>query len=321
MWDKSKGWVWLPGSLFAPAWAVWEFYDGMYCWRPFYLYDWMYGFGDSWLTPFWAGYYGSGYVPGQNPVSPGPNIKYTVRKDQLKKSDSPALPMPKDMKKIFGATLAALKRNDPALLASLEGLPGHTVAVKKEDFLSPRWQEKMVSFDRLAGGVKAAAPAAEPASPRRSADISRDAALAIERSRVGAELRALAAVSPRSQGQGPRSMPGDVEFSRAASGAAGRTAGAPAFRFRDWNPDVKAAVKLGVEIRYSSRTNEVACPQLGLTSHQISPSMHSPGTFGGFIPSGGASSSSGHASSTGSASSSSGHSHSSGSSGSPRQKN
>ena len=324
MWDKNKGWVWLPGSLFAPAWAVWEFYEGMYCWRPFYLYDWMYGFSDFWLMPLWSGYYGAGYQTGRNPANTPPdvNIRYAVRKDQLKKSDSPSLPMPKEMKKTFATMLAALKRSDRSLLDSLEGLPRHTVAVKKEDFLSPRWQEKMVPFDRLAGSVGTAAPSSKTAASKTiKADVSRDAALAIERSRIPAELRALSMVSPRSQRETPRSAPGDMEFSRVMAGAS-RSAAAPAFRFRDWNPDVKAAVRLGVEIAYSSRTNEVACPQLGLTSRQISPAMRSPGSLGSFVPSGGASSSgSHHASGSNPASSSSGHSHSSGSSSSPRQKN
>ncbi|MDI6846176.1 MAG: FecR domain-containing protein, partial [Candidatus Saccharicenans sp.] len=40
-WDKKKGWVWIPGSVFAPAWAVWDFYAGYYTWRPWFLYDWL----------------------------------------------------------------------------------------------------------------------------------------------------------------------------------------------------------------------------------------------------------------------------------------
>ncbi|MCK7470520.1 MAG: hypothetical protein MZU95_06790 [Desulfomicrobium escambiense] len=27
-WDKKHGWFWLPGSMFAPAWATWDFYFG-----------------------------------------------------------------------------------------------------------------------------------------------------------------------------------------------------------------------------------------------------------------------------------------------------
>jgi len=43
-------------------------------------------------------------------------------------------------------------------------------------------------------------------------------------------------------------------------------------RFRDWNPDVHAALKRGVTIRYDSRSNEVCCPELGLRSWDVSAS-------------------------------------------------
>ncbi|RPJ03019.1 MAG: hypothetical protein EHM31_02035, partial [Candidatus Aminicenantes bacterium] len=33
-WDKKHGWVWLPGSMFAPAWVTWDFYFGYASWRP-----------------------------------------------------------------------------------------------------------------------------------------------------------------------------------------------------------------------------------------------------------------------------------------------
>ena len=101
MWDNSKGWVWLPGSMFAPAWAVWEFYSGMYCWRPFYLYDWMYGFDSFWGSLYWNGYYSSYYPVSPNHpfLQPPQHVIYSIRKDQLKKNGSPSLPMPKEMKK------------------------------------------------------------------------------------------------------------------------------------------------------------------------------------------------------------------------------
>ncbi len=53
-WDKKHGWVWLPGSLFAPAWVDWDFYFGYACWRPWNLFDWMYG--DPYMygsDPYW----------------------------------------------------------------------------------------------------------------------------------------------------------------------------------------------------------------------------------------------------------------------------
>jgi hypothetical protein len=323
MWDKSKGWVWLPGSLFAPAWAVWEFYSGMYCWRPFYLYDWMFGFDSFWGPYSWGGYYGSNYPPGQNPFFPQPpqDVIYSIRKDQLKKSDSPSLPMPKEMKKAFGTTLAALKRGDQALLSSVESLPHHSVMIKKQDFLSPRWQEKVVPFDRLAKEIEAAPKGAKPASPRRSADVSRDALLTIERSHAVADLRARMVPSPKTFRETAPSAPRDMDFNRDTAAGLREADARPSFRFRDWNPDIRTAIRLGVDIFYSSRTNEVACPQLGLSSRHINPAMQMIGGGSGFSPSSSSSSSPGHTSATGSASHSAGQSHSSGSSGSQKQKN
>ena len=323
MWDKSKGWVWLPGSLFAPAWAVWEFYSGMYCWRPYYLYDWMSGFDSFWGPSYWGGFYSS-YGPFgtvQPFPQPSQDILNRIRKDQLKKSDSPSLPMPKELKKAFGTTLAALKRGDQDVLASIEGLSQHSVMVKKQDFLASRWQEKVIPVERLAKELETAPQAARPASPRRSAEISRSARLVIERSQAITDLKTRMVPSPRINRETETSALRDMEFNR-DRGTGQREAAAPlSFRFRDWNPDVRTAVRLGVEISYLSRTNEVACPQLGLSSRQISPAMRTMEGFGGSSPSGASSSSHGNTSAAGSASHSAGASRSSGSSGSPSKKN
>jgi hypothetical protein len=42
-------------------------------------------------------------------------------------------------------------------------------------------------------------------------------------------------------------------------------------RFIDWNPDLRVARTLGVRIEYSSRTNEVRCPELRLSSRDREP--------------------------------------------------
>ena len=323
MWDKSKGWVWLPGSIFAPAWVVWESFSGMYCWRPYYLYDWMYGF-DS----FWGSFYGGGFYSYYNPFGPNQlfpqpsrEIIDSIRKDQLKKNASPSLPMPKEMKKAFGATLAALKRGDQAVLISVEGLPHHPVMVKKQDFLSPRWQEKVIPLDRLAKEIEAVPQAARSASPRRSADVSRDALRTIERSHLIADIKSVGVPSPRMTREPAPPALRDMEFNRDTAAGPREAAALPSFRFRDWNPDVRTAVRLGVEISYLCRTNEIACPQLGLTSRQISPAMQTMGGLGGFVPSSGSSSSHGNTSAARSTSPSAGPSRSSGSSGSQKQKN
>jgi hypothetical protein len=112
-----------------------------------------------------------------------------------------------------------------------------------------------------------------------------------------------------------------MDFNRDTAAGLREADAPPSFRFRDWNPDIRTAIRFGVDIFYSSRTNEVACPQLGLSSRHINPAMQTRGGLGGSSLSSGFSSSSGNASATGSASHSAGHSHSSGSSGSQKQKN
>jgi hypothetical protein len=297
----------------------------MYCWRPFYLYDWMFGFDSFWGPSSWAGHYGPGYPFGQNASFPQPpkDVISSVRKDQLKKNDSPSLPMPKEMKKAFGATLAALKRGDQALLTSVEGLPRFSAIIKKQDFLSSQWQEKVISFERLAKEVEANPKAVQSPSFRRSADVSRAARLTIEHSRAIIDLKTRTAnSSSHPRPTGPLTSR-DMGVRTETAGAGGREAAAPpSFRFRDWNPDVRVAISLGVEISYSTRTNEVACPQLGLSSRQIRTAMRTMiQAPSGSSPARGSSSSSGQASVSGSPSRSSGHSQSSGSSGSQKQKN
>ena len=40
--------------------------------------------------------------------------------------------------------------------------------------------------------------------------------------------------------------------------------------FRDWNPDVRWAMRTGNKVQYSSKTNEVVCPNLRISSRTIS---------------------------------------------------
>jgi hypothetical protein len=287
MWDAKKGWVWLPGSLFAPAWAVWDFYAGMYFWRPYSLYDWMFGFDSFWGPAYWGGLYGFYNPPYSDPSSPVPpgDVITRIRKDQLKKSDSPSLPLPKEMKKPLEMTLAALKRGDPAVLSSIEPLPQHAVMVKKQDFLSERWQEKIVHPAQLA--KEASLLSAEPGAPPRSTDVARDARRAIDRARAVSDLKAEMVRSPKIQPETPAPALRDMDFGGRGGAGAREASGAPSFRFRDWNPDIRTAIRLGVEITYSTRTNEVTCPELGLSSRQVHPAVEATRTLGGFSPSSG----------------------------------
>jgi hypothetical protein len=339
MWDKNRGWLWIPGSAFAPAWAAWDFYFGNYFWRPWTLFDWYYG--SSYLSGF---YYGGGSyfyglpgqrLPGQNPG----NILYTIRKDQLKKKETPSLPLPKEMKKAYKLTVAALKRGDQSVLSSLQEIPRQAAIVKRSDLASPKLRDKIISYEQFSRQREALGPSAKTPPAARPQDVSRDALRNIQRSRMISELKARSA-TPQTRQSGP--IPGPLKetqfvpgqaippYRAEASGSAGkgertyaptpRQAIPPApssFRFRDWNPDVRTALSLGVEIAYSSRTNEVSCPQLGFSSRHVSGSIRMTGSgISGGSGSGG--SSSGARSSSGTGSSSGGHTgtHSSGSSGS-----
>jgi len=46
--------------------------------------------------------------------------------------------------------------------------------------------------------------------------------------------------------------------------------GGPVWNFRDWNPDIRWAMRTGNKVQYSSKTNEVVCPNLRISSRAIS---------------------------------------------------
>ncbi|HEX6201466.1 MAG TPA: DUF6600 domain-containing protein [Thermoanaerobaculia bacterium] len=57
-WDRRLGWVWLPGSVWAPAWVAWRVGDGWIGWAPLPPEaSWRIGFGfEPWpvaIDPFW----------------------------------------------------------------------------------------------------------------------------------------------------------------------------------------------------------------------------------------------------------------------------
>jgi hypothetical protein len=343
MWDKNRGWLWLPGSMFAPAWVTWDFYFGNLCWRPWQMFDWMYGFPYDGVGFYglWSDFYGnypmSYYTPGPNHPQ---EIRRTIRKDQLKRKDSPSLPLPKEMKKALEATVLALKRGDQDLRATLEAIPRHSVIVRKEDFAAGRWQDKVIPFDRFIQD-RAARPQAERISPpRRPDEAAREALRTIQRNQALAETRARLVTPARVQREpGPVAQPELMRLRtvplpgaervrtgvRIGEPAAEAAPSQPSFRFRDWNPDVRTAIRLGVEISYLSRTNEVACPQLGVYSrHLLRGNRLSEQGIGAYSPVGsnGTYSSGNQPASTSTATHSTGSSHTQGSSsGATKEKN
>ncbi len=285
MWDAKKGWLWLPGSIFAPAWAVWDFYYGYYFWRPWSLFDWYWvpsmdlaGYGSrpySWLTS----YYISSETFSARAVR-------SISKSQLKKKDTTTLPLPKDLKKAYQTTIAALEKGNENVLASLREMPRQAAIIRKGDLASPRMEEKIIGVEKLSRR-----PEAEPSSPkdtvrRNSHSVSLEALRALQSGRAAAELRSRALSLP-DQSKSRGSRPSFEGFYREAKTTAcpetagASSSGSDSTRFRDWNPDVRRAQALGVNVSYSSRTNAVTCPELGLSSNTMGPRVRLSGDSAG----------------------------------------
>ena len=283
-WDKKLGWIWLPGSLFAPAWVDWDYFNGYYCWRPWSLWDWYfmdsgpwgaYGFyahGDSWSYD----------VPPEN-GRPSEQVLTKIRKDQLKKGGSNSLPMPKEIKGTYKNVIAGLEQKDPRALESLKRIPDHLVFIDKAGLNARRTQDKALTWDKVIkpaastpGSLDAAARVVMKEPSREAVRVFKSNELAESRLRRP-EAGSARAPDPWLRRMDGRSLDRSLDALRSLSFG-------PAEQFRDWNPDIRIARSLGVRIEYSSATNEVRCPQLKISSRDME-------RFGVRLSSGGVSSS------------------------------
>jgi hypothetical protein len=271
-WMKNKGWVWIPGSAFAPAWVDWGILGNSYfAWRPWSLYDWMWWDSQAWKYGFWGSYYGSPFFwwnatggPYSGYFDPGlfvgggeqPPLKPVLDKVSKNQLQRPAAPygMPKELYKGYKSLMAGLKKGDPGAVESLRTLTKSGALVRSDRIHSPRVNEQAMKVGSFAAAAESLrhSPILKtifrtPGAPTAAA--GRFAARAFDRSRdaVASDLPKIGAgrVFPRSV------------LNRIPQ---------PSMRIRDWNPDVRIAERLGVSIRYFSRSNEVACPELNLRS-------------------------------------------------------
>ena len=239
-WDKKLGWVWLPGSYFAPAWVDWVIYGGYVGWRPWTLVDWM---AD-------VGYWTTGLDPSDRlPVPPlwvGPDPS-SLRVDAAAPQSVP-FPVPVELEEVVAKARASYAGGDERLRAAAAALPGAFAFVAREDLSAGAVHEKAVSRERLS--ALPAPPATETGPGRRAADPRREAA------RIYRGFAAPAAPRPM-VAPGAKPVRGPIPVSPV--------------RFRDWNPDLRVARGLGVRIEYSSMMNEVLCPELRLSSRDRDP--------------------------------------------------
>lgn len=291
-WDKKLGWVWIPGSVFAPAWVDWYFYSGFLGWRPWTLNDFLY-YGYYGLGPeyyYWNNYYGtelpagssdSGFLPG----------KYLSRvsKDQLKKRNSG--PIPSEYKKVINTMAGAIQNGDKNILERIEIKP-MTVMVKKEEICAADLKsriitsrEKFLEQKRSSwpdgrevkanqGPVSASWVAGEFLKLRRevqpgqenSRKLSSGEILAGEQKEVLKDEVRLPRSASGNEPKEKSNLKDDGHIKNVSRPSPWPQNRLP--RFRDWNPDVRVARETGLSLVYDSGKNTIVIPELGLSSRE-----------------------------------------------------
>lgn len=314
-WDKKKGWIWIPGSAFAPAWAVWDFYFGYYSWRPWFLYDWLgyYGYAYGDLYGYWHT-----YGPGGTVLLPGESLEQPalrkITKDQLKKPQASAqtMPIPSNYKKMVVSLARAIDRGDQEVLKRIGARPPEPILVRPDDLGARDLAARKVSWGELAEKIKQVQSAGETDGATRGTGPAWNLAVfrflksknETEAVRSSAddpkEVKARLTERPALKQQVvPPEVQARPELRRNAENRP--LAGKPevqGLRFRDWNPDLKTARQLGVRIAYDSSRNSVVSPELGFTSREAR-NLGLRITPGGFVRQGAAQDFSGSSSSAG----------------------
>jgi hypothetical protein len=296
-WSKKHGWVWLPGSFFAPAWVDWDFFFGNFCWRPWTLWDWYWGgmYVDSFYGPYGFGYAADDWYY-RWPGSPGVSgelmpVQTMLKRGQLKAPPPEAYPVPPEFKSVLKTAGVAYERGETWAVESMKSVPSHLVFVRAENLAASRVGEKALKWDSVPRlkGVPLAKD--DGAAPKRTIDPARRAAFVMRGFEDNAEVREMprrdtvggllpkglaspartGAVRDATVSDEPKPAPVPRGAARTVTGKSpGRTPSPRSSRFLDWNPDVRIASRLGVGIEYSSRTNEIVSPELRISSRDRS---------------------------------------------------
>jgi hypothetical protein len=272
VWDKDIGWMWIPGDAFAPAWVTWQFFAGYYMWKPWSLYDWYYGslsysrygyYGDQWI-----------YYPGYD-YAPPPNRQKkpltTIRKDQLKDDNKTGIPSkpPKTIRRTYSNFVKTLEYNEGRILSTIKDIPNQIVVVNKRDLNADAIQDKRLRLTEVPFKQLHDAGYSEgEINPYRSAYSAYQRNEVIASIGINSfsgepklEIRVYRGSETSEKLRSSDSTPRALKIRTIRTDSK--------HRFRDWNPDLTYARRTGMTIRYSSRTNEVFCPDLGISSRGV----------------------------------------------------
>lgn len=325
-WSSKRGWYWVPGSAFAPAWVDWTFFYGYWSWRPWSMWDWgmwyynpLAWMGDydyiAWGYPYWAW---REPRPGsvERGVGRGPGWAWSL-------PNRPLYPLPSGYRSGLKRLMADLKKGDPAARESFFSQGKFASVVDRAGLTSPDLSRKAVSFESFRASA-ASRPSGDPVrilmsvQPPSKAWQEADQAMARLAAEAGDVAPGLGGRMDRGQDAAPRPA---VERPRTGATASPRRTGGTV-RTINWNPDARMAIRNRVTLAYDSRSNQILCPELGLTSGNSPYNRTEPGIYsGGSRPSAGGGGSSqggpaGPSGSAGSASTASGSGSSTGSAGS-----
>jgi hypothetical protein len=300
-WDAKKGWYWIPGSAFAPAWVDWAVLEGnFFAWRPWSIWDWAwndpyayrYGWaaffaGNNWYwrspwTTFAAGSFWGNWNWWNGPINSWGYWMSLAGQYPMAGWQGYEAPKKRD---IGGGTIRRPGAEGitnlpmPAEMASL--YKKLMAGLQKGD---PRLLESVQKPGQAAMVVDAADIGSsrinEKAVPIKSyfeslaRTRSQEALARMRNAPIIDSARALQdAAKALEDDRNARSFGGtDLVWEKSASDGRGLDASimkmlpAPAPRIRDWNPDVAFLRDRGLTLTYNSRANQVVCPELKMTS-------------------------------------------------------
>lgn len=255
-WHQKKGWLWIPGSVFSPAWVCWDYVirpgmlTGYFMWRPWTVLDWAdWSFMHVDMMPEDEDS-GSGM--------PDPGIHHVSFHD-VNQKNNPRFILAGSLKKIFKNVKKALKQGERDFFLSYSHISRSISLVKHEFITSPNIHEKIINMDEFGKDV-------EKALSQLSQDELHE--------KIVEAFHSLNSSQGMRKSVRTESGLNTKGLSKAVSlpmikEPVSTNQEANQLRFRDWNPDIKVAGEMGVSIIYSGSRNEIVCPELRLSSGNV----------------------------------------------------